>query len=64
MPLGIAQWRIQIFLETGPPPYLSLVWITPPPPSYLKVWIRHRCPHAVRVTQNGKSRDNKTGRRR
>ena len=32
MPLGIAQWRIQIFLETGPPPYLSLVWITPPPP--------------------------------
>ena len=32
MPLGIARWRIQIFLETGPPPYLRLVWITPPPP--------------------------------
>ena len=32
MPLGIAQWRIQIFFETGPPPYLSLVWMAPHPP--------------------------------
>ena len=35
MPLGIAQWRIQIFFETGPPPYLSLVWMAPHPPPLL-----------------------------
>ena len=28
----------KMFLETGPPPYLT-VCMSPPPPNYLKVWI-------------------------
>ena len=37
-----SEWPKNIFLETGPTPYLR-VWMTAPPhhPPYLKVWIRH-----------------------